>query len=213
MLHHVPDAASATPPLLHDVASTGIAELDHALGGLFWGDNAVFEVADPPMVEPFYRAAAAVKEHYDRRLYVDLSGVPTELRGFDVIDARPGSELSQPAPLFRAIVERCRRGEANLVLFETMETMIERWGADVAARFFAHCCPQLLELGAIAYWSAPSGALYPGLRRTIEEVTQCVLPALTPAPVLANGRLVLRRGGGPTDRRHNDRRLAQPRSI
>lgn len=91
MLHHVPDAASATPPLLHDVASTGIAELDHALGGLFWGDNAVFEVADPPMVEPFYRAAAAVKEHYDRRLYVDLSGVPTELRGFDVIDARPAS--------------------------------------------------------------------------------------------------------------------------
>jgi transcriptional regulator with XRE-family HTH domain len=92
-----------------------------------------------------------------------------------VIDARPGSELSQPAPLFRAIVEHCRRGEANLVLFETMETMIERWSADVAARFFAPCCPQLLELGAIAYWTVPSVALYPGLRRTIEEVTQCVL--------------------------------------
>ena len=75
----------------------------------------------------------------------------------------------------RAIVERCQGGERNLLLFEAMETMIERWGSDVAGRFFAHCCPQLLELGAIAYWAVPSGELYPTLRRTIEEVTQCVL--------------------------------------
>ena len=175
MLHDVPDLPAATPWLLHDVASTGIAELDHTLGGLFWGDNVVFEVAGPPAAEPFYRAVAAVEGHYDQVLYVALSGEPTQLRGFDLIDARRGSELSQPAPLLRAIVERCRRGERNLVLFEAMETMIERWGADVAARFFAHCCPQLLELGAIAYWSVPAGALYPSLRRTIEEVTQCVL--------------------------------------
>lgn len=175
MLHSVPDPPTPTPRPVHDVASTGITELDHALGGLFWGDNVVFEVADPLAAEPFYRAAAAVEEHYDQLLYVALSGEPTEIRGFDVIDACPGSELSQPAPLLRAIVERCRRGERNLVLLEAMETMIERWGADVAARFFAHCCPQLLELGAIAYWSVPSGQLYPGLRCTIEEVTQCVL--------------------------------------
>jgi transcriptional regulator with XRE-family HTH domain len=175
MLHDVPDPTTPTPRLVHDVASTGIAELDHALGGLFWGDNVVFEVADPPTAEPFYRAVAAVEQHYDQRLYAALSGEPTENRGFDIIDARPGSELSQPAPLLRAIIERCRRGTRNLVLFEAMEMMIERWGADVAARFFAHCCPQLLELGAIAYWSVPSGQLYPGLRRTIEEVTQCVL--------------------------------------
>jgi hypothetical protein len=40
---------------------------------LFWGDNVVFEVADPPMVEPYYRAVTTVEEYYDRRLYVDLS--------------------------------------------------------------------------------------------------------------------------------------------
>jgi hypothetical protein len=174
MLHIVPDPPPSTPRLLHDVASTGITELDHALGGLFWGDNVVFEVADPP-AEPFYRAAAAVEEHYDQGVHVALSPEPTQIHGIDVIHARPGSELSQPAPLLRAIVERCRRGERNLVLFEAMEAMIERWGADVTARFFAHCCPQLLDLGAIAYWSAPSGQRYPGLRRTIEEITQCVL--------------------------------------
>jgi transcriptional regulator with XRE-family HTH domain len=166
--------SGATAPLPDDVASTGIAELDEALGGLFWGDNVVFEVAEPPAAGPFYRAAADV-EGFDQRLAVSLSERAAAFPGFEVVDARPGGALSQPAPLLREIVERCRRGERNLLLFESMEAMIERWGSDIAARFFAHCCPQLLEVGAIAYWSVPSGELYPGLRRTIEETTQCVL--------------------------------------
>ena len=173
MLHAVVDGA--IPPLLDDVASTGNAELDDALGGLFWGDNVVFEVADPAAAAPFYRAVAAVEEQFDQHLYVGLSGGRTAPTGFALIDARPNGELAQPAPLLHAIVERCRAGERNLLLFEPMETMIERWGSQVAAQFFTHCCPQLLELGAIAYWSVPSGELYPGLRRMIEEVTQCVL--------------------------------------
>jgi transcriptional regulator with XRE-family HTH domain len=169
------DPLTTTPGPGPDVASTGIAELDHVLNGLFWGDNVVFEVTDPPAAQPFYRAVAAVEEHYDQRLYITLSHEPTKVRSLDLIHAGPSSELSQPVPLLRAIVERCRRGERNLVLFEAMQTMIERWGADITARFFAHCCPQLLDLGAIAYWSVPSGQLYPALRRTIEEITQCVL--------------------------------------
>ena len=51
MLHYVSDLPAPTPPLLPNVASTGIAELDHGLGGLYWGDNVVFEVADPPAAE------------------------------------------------------------------------------------------------------------------------------------------------------------------
>jgi transcriptional regulator with XRE-family HTH domain len=182
------DLSGVTPPLLDEAASTGIAELDEALGGLFWGDNVVLEVADPPAAAPFYRAAAAVEGQFDQRVHVSLSG-ERSLTGLDVIDARPGGELGQPAPLLRAIVERCRQGERNLILFEPMEAMIERWGSDVAARFFAHCCPQLLDIGAIAYWSVPSGELYPGLRRTIEEVTQCVL-------VVGDSRLRLAKAEG-----------------
>ena len=169
--------ASAAPPLpppVEDVASTGVATLDDVLGGLFWGDNVVLEVPEPTSAAPFYRAVAAGADQYDQRLYVSLSG-DTPIAGFDVVDARADGELAQPAPLVRAIVERCRHGERNLLLFEAMETMIARWGGDLAGRFFAHCCPQLLELGAIAYWSVPSGEAYPTLRRTIEEVTQCVL--------------------------------------
>jgi transcriptional regulator with XRE-family HTH domain len=175
MLHRVRNRSEPVAPPPEDVASTGNAELDETLGGLFWGDNVVFEVADPPAVEPFYRAVAAVEEQFDQRLYISLSGGRAAVTGFSQIDASAGGQLAQPAPLLRAIVDRCRRGERNLLLFEPMEAMIERWGSEVAARFFAHCCPQLLELGAIAYWAVPSGELYPGLRRTIEEVTQCVL--------------------------------------
>jgi transcriptional regulator with XRE-family HTH domain len=184
----VVDRPAAIAPLPDDVASTGIAELDEALGGLFWGDNVVFEVVDPPAARPFYRAVADVEGQFDQRLAVSLSdGTPTF--GFEVIDAGPDGALSQPAPLLREIVERCGRGERNLLLFESVEAMIERWGSDVAARFFAHCCPQLLELGAIAYWSVPSGELYPGLRRTIEETTQCVL-------VVGHSRLRLAKAEG-----------------
>ena len=160
---------------LEDAASTGIPELDEALGGLFWGDNVVLEVPTPTAAEPFYRAVGKAPEQYDQRLYVCLSGGSDALRGFDLIDARPGGQLAQPAPLLRAIAERCRRGERNLVLFEGMGTMIDRWGTELAGRFFGHCCPQLLELGTIAYWSVPSGERDRRLRRMIEEVTQCVL--------------------------------------
>jgi transcriptional regulator with XRE-family HTH domain len=174
MLHDL----DSRPPLsfapFEDAASTGVAALDDALGGLFWGDNVVLEVTEPPAAEPFYRAVAGVADEYDQRVYVSLSG-DAPAGGFDVVDARPEGELAQPPQLLRAIFERCRQEDRNLLLFEAMEAMIARWGADVAGRFFAHCCPQLLELGAIAYWSVPSGETYPTLRRTVEEVTQCVL--------------------------------------
>ena len=166
---------AATPPAAVDeVASTGVAALDDVLGSLFWGDNVVLEVPEPAAAAPFYRAVAGVADAYDQRLYVSLSG-KTPIAGFEVVDARADGDLAQPGPLLRKIVERCRHGERNLLLFEAMDAMIARWGGDLAGRFFAHCCPQLLELGAIAYWSVPSGEAYPTLRRTIEEVTQCVL--------------------------------------
>lgn len=158
-----------------DVASTGIPELDDVLGGLFWGDNVVFEVPQPSVAESFYRAVAAAPDPYDQRLYIGLSDPTPPIRDLDPIDARAGGELAQPAPLLRAIVERCHRGARNLLLFDGMETMIDRWGIEVAGRFFGLCCPQLLDFGAIAYWSVPSGEPHRRLRRTIEEITQCVL--------------------------------------
>jgi transcriptional regulator with XRE-family HTH domain len=53
--------------------------------------------------------------------------------------------------------------------------MAESWGGDLARRFFARCCPMLLELGAIAYWSIDTKEAPASLRDTVEAVTQCVL--------------------------------------
>lgn len=176
-------------PLEGDVAATGVAELDNALGGLFWGDNVVFEVAEGAVAAPFYRAIAASDVVYDRRLFVRLQENSPAYQGFDVLDARPQSTLAQPAPLLRAVFERCQGMERNLLLFDGLDVMAARWGADVAARFFASCCPQLLELGAIAYWFMPASDGHVALRRTVEEVTQCVF-------LLDQGRLRVAKAEG-----------------
>ena len=162
------------PTLEGDVAATGVDELDEALGGLFWGDNVVFEVARGATAAPFYRAVATSDIAYDGRVLVRLEDSPSTYDGFEVIDGRPESKLAQPAPLLHAVFERCQGAERNLLLFDGLEAMAARWGSDVAARFFARCCPQLLELGAIAYWFMPAGDEYAALRRTVEEITQCI---------------------------------------
>ena len=166
---------SEPPPPLHgDVAATGVAELDAALGGLFWGDNVVFAVTEGATAAPFYRAIVASDVVYDRRLVVRLQDDSPTYPGFDVLDARPDSKLAQPAPLLHAVFERCRGTERNLLLFDGLDVMAERWGAEVTGRFFATCCPQLLEVGAIAYWTMSASDGHVALRRTVEEITQCV---------------------------------------
>src|SRR3954454_14686420 len=60
--------------------------------------------------------------------------------------------------------------------------MAARWGTDTARAFFVRCCPHLLEVGAIAYWSVGHGAALAPLRREIAEITQCVF-------TLSEGRL------------------------
>jgi transcriptional regulator with XRE-family HTH domain len=163
-----------TPPLDGDVAATGVLALDAALGGLFWGDNVVFQVAEGASAEPFYRAVVRSQAAYDRRLFVRLQEDSASYPGFDVLDARPGGRLAQPAPLLTAVFERCQGAERALLLFDGLDVMAARWGSDVAARFFATCCPQLLELGAIAYWFMTAADEHVALRRTVEEITQCV---------------------------------------
>ncbi|HWC25332.1 MAG TPA: helix-turn-helix domain-containing protein [Solirubrobacteraceae bacterium] len=162
------------PPLDGEVGSSGVSELDKAIGGLFWGDNIVFQVVEGATVEPFFRAIAASDVAYERRLVVRLGEESPTFDGFDVIDARPNGRLAQPAPLLHAVFEHCRGAERNLLLFDGLDVMAARWGAELAGRFFATCCPQLLELGAIAYWSMSASSGQAALRRTVEEITQCV---------------------------------------
>ncbi|HEX5469931.1 MAG TPA: XRE family transcriptional regulator [Gaiellaceae bacterium] len=160
-------------------ASSGIKALDDALGGIYWGDNVVWEPEERDGAEPFYRAIAALAADHDLAAFVTVGRTPEELRrtfpGFQVVDARAGTELAQPRALMNAVRQLCRSDEEDLLLFDSLESMAELWGTDTARAFFVQCCPMLLELGAIAYWSVTPSAHPQGVRREIEEVTQCVI--------------------------------------
>lgn len=174
-------------------ATTGLAELDAAMGGLFWGDNVVWEAEDAESLEPFFAAVAGSRERYDFAAWVTLTRSPEELQarypGFEIIDARPASDLAQPGALIQAVRHACSSRLHDLVLFDGLEAMSERWGAKVAQRFFTLSCPLLLELGAIAYWSLAPTAHPQAMLREIEGVTQCVL-------VLQDGRLRVKKAEG-----------------
>src|SRR4051794_14196924 len=167
-------------------ASTGVAPLDAALSGLFWGDNVVWETEEGAAVEPFYAALADRRDAYDVALYVSLGAAPADVAaaypGFEVLDARPARPLGRPAALLQAIHERCAAAVRSVLLFDPLDAMAARWGTDTARAFFVRCCPHLLEVGAIAYWSVGHGAALAPLRREIAEITQCVL-------TLGHGRL------------------------
>jgi transcriptional regulator with XRE-family HTH domain len=177
-----------------ETASTGVAELDNALGGLFYGDNVVWEVEEGSAVEPFLAAIAArASEDYASAAYVTVARDPDEIRerfpDLEVVDARPGTALARPGPLLAEIRKLCTSVERHLLLFDPLEAMAAEWGADLALRFFTRGCPMLLELGAIAYWSFTPGELGQSSRREIEEVTQCVI-------IVGDGRVRIAKAEG-----------------
>jgi transcriptional regulator with XRE-family HTH domain len=154
--------------------STGLEPLDSVLGGLFWGDNVVWRL-DGAEVAPFYRSIASVGDVFDSRTFVSLGssagsyGVP----GLEAIAAGAGSQLAQPGDLLREIRRLCHPRGRRLLLFESVDAMAASWGPGAAREFFARCCPLLLEVEAIAYWTM-SGAPAP-VQDTVQAVTQCVL--------------------------------------
>jgi transcriptional regulator with XRE-family HTH domain len=169
-------SSASHPPA---IATTGVEELDRALNGLYWGDNVVFDAEVAEEVAPFYTAVAAQSARYEGSAFVSLAREPdalvAEYPGFDVIDAREGGPLAQPGALLDAVARHCVGKPRQLLLFDSLEIMSARWGRETAGRFFSRCCPLLLGLGAIAYWSLTAARHTPVLRRQIEGITQCVL--------------------------------------
>jgi transcriptional regulator with XRE-family HTH domain len=156
--------------------STGLEALDQVLGGLYWGDNVVWQLDRAP-VEPFYRAIATVSDVFETRTVVSLgSAVNTYgIPGLAIVDAGPGGDLTQPADLLREIHRRCHPRGHRLLLFESLDSMVRAWGVGGAREFFARCCPMLLEVGAIAYWTMSARDTPASVQETAQAVTQCVL--------------------------------------
>jgi transcriptional regulator with XRE-family HTH domain len=178
-----------------ETASTGIAALDAALGGLYWGDNVVWEAEDAAAVAPFYAAVASHAGDYRHAAYVAVERSPGDVEehypGLAVVDARPGGPLADPCRLVEEIRRTCDAHERELLLFDSLDGMAHAWGREHAQQFFTTTCPLLLELGAVAYWSFSPSALGPHVRREVEEVTQCVL-------ALGDGRLrIIKAEGRP----------------
>jgi transcriptional regulator with XRE-family HTH domain len=130
-------------------------------------------------VEPFYAAIAERAGEYASAAYVTLDDPPAAIRrrypGLEVVDARAGRKLAQPRPLLDEVRRRCASPRRDLLFFDPLETMGRQWGDEMARRFFTRCCPLLLELGAVAYWSLTPAAVSRDIRKEVEEITQCVL--------------------------------------
>ena len=159
-------------------ARTGLPELDEPLGGLYRGDNVVWELGAGAPAGPFLRAATRDADEYDFAAYVTLATPPdmvaAEHPRLRVVHAHAGSSLGSPGSLVDELERRCAGSARALVLFDPLDTMVTRWGSEATRRFFGTCCPRLLELGAIAHWTLDADA-DPVLRRHVDEVTQCVV--------------------------------------
>jgi transcriptional regulator with XRE-family HTH domain len=169
-------AAVTLDPASHP--TTGLPDLDVALGGLLWGDNVIWLI-DGVTAEPFFRSVAEARERFDAVTWVAVERDPDDVRaavpGAKVLDARAGGPLAAPAALLQAIRRHLDAARRDLLLFDGLETMADRWGTEVAGRFFAACCPRLLALGAVAYWSLDVRGERQGIEAVVARVTQCTI--------------------------------------
>ena len=158
--------------------STGVDALDDVLGGLYWGDNVVWQL-DGASADPFYRAIVRFAPAFDASSWIavnrDPGSIAADFPGLDIVGTTPGRPPIEPGDLLREIRRRCDAGKRNLLLFESLDGMVEAWGAELTRGFFARCCPLLLEVGAVAYWSMDLRSTPATIRDTVEAVTQCVL--------------------------------------
>jgi transcriptional regulator with XRE-family HTH domain len=180
--------------MANESTGTGVAELDRALDGLYWGDNVVWVwEGSEPHQELFYDAIAQRRDDFGAAGYVVVSSDPAEITArwpwLEIIDARDDSRITSPRQLLEAAHKFCTRAPRPLLLFDSLAPLADRWGKRIASGFFGHCCPMLLDLGAIAYWSVPGASSYRTMHREIEQITQCII-------VVSEGRLRISKAEG-----------------
>jgi len=92
--------------MANESTGTGVAELDRALDGLYWGDNVVWvwEGSEAPQ-RLFYDAIAQRRDDFGRAGYVIASTDPAEVKAqwpwIEILDARPGTPSAAPAAAVR----------------------------------------------------------------------------------------------------------------
>ena len=154
--------------------SSGIPDLDRLLGGLLPGDNIVWVSSEDNLLEQLEVAFIDAGLQRDAPCWhvVIRDGVRAR-KGAKVLDARPGRRLADPFRLEEAVVQRAREGRGRVVV-DSLDAAARRWGRKQALGFFSRVCPQLLNLGSIAYWRGSRAALGSPFLDAVEKVTQCV---------------------------------------
>ena len=190
------DAAHRPAGSSNATASTGVTELDAALGGLFWGDNVVWELEEGgSSLAPFVAALMRAREQFNRVLFVKLEGDPEQTRALypdvDLLDAGPDGAhaIANAGELLIAVREYLRRAPRALVVFDSLDALSDRWGHAIAQRFFTRACPLLLGLWSVGYWSLTPARHSAQLRQAVDAATQCVF-------VLTAGRLRIAKAEG-----------------
>ena len=164
-----------------DRLKSGIPDLDDLLGGLILGDNVVWVVDATDVVRRLEDALLAEALRRGQRCcYVTVSTAPDRVqerlpKGVTVLDARARGSLGDPAALEMAILEAARGTPPGCVVVDSLDRLARRWGTDRAVGFFSRVCPQLFDLGALAYWRASRRELGSASVERVTQVTQCVL--------------------------------------
>ena len=160
--------------------SSGLPDLDELLGGLLAGDNVVWVTTSQGVVVTVERAFLAEGlRRGDPCTYVTTSASPAKLRAelgatLRVLDARPGRPLADPLDLERRILDDARRAPGRIVV-DSLDAFVRRAGRSRALGLFSRVCPQLYDIGAIAYWRVSRPVAGAALLENIAKVTQCVL--------------------------------------
>jgi transcriptional regulator with XRE-family HTH domain len=157
---------------------SGINDLDDILGGLLAGDNVVWVTDEHELFIRAERLMLAATPEGERAIHVTSRDTEARIRGpvgdrVEILDARPGSHMSDPVLLEQTVVTEVRDG-ATRVVIDGLAPFARQWGLERAVAFFRRVCPRLFDLGAIAYWRVSRTKLGSTAIDDIRKVTQCV---------------------------------------
>ena len=133
--------------MANETAATGVAELDRALGGLYWGDNVVWvweagEAFRPVAVLRRHRPAARGlrRRRIRRRSNRSRRGDGAVAVARD--HRRAGGHAGhQPRGLLEAARQFCTRTRRPLLLFDSLEGLTDRWGMKHRGRLLRALLP------------------------------------------------------------------------
>jgi transcriptional regulator with XRE-family HTH domain len=160
--------------------SSGIADLDELLMGLWTGDNVVWVTVGESVVPAIERSFLLEGQRRGEACsYVTTERTPAKLRAefggeLRILDARPGRPLADPTALEMRILNDARQ-DGGRVVVDSLDAFVRRLGRSRALGLFSRVCPQLYDIGAVAYWRVSRSAGGPALVEGITKVTQCVL--------------------------------------